>query len=581
MAKKSKTKVIGHGVDYINLPKENASTTYTQTTSTTGPTGLPTSGSTLTLKQEHPLASLNNPTTTNPTAPVSFSQKTYQSTFNPSDLTNHYKSTMLSSESGRPDDYEAPEFSTSPLTDRYSGLMLDTEGKRPEDYVEPTFSTSDLTNRYSTRMQEAEDNKPAAYSSQYEATINDILDTIKNRKSFDVKDDANYNALYDQYAERYRANAQRAMNDAMASANAATGGYGSTYAQAVGQQAYDRTMEGLNDNNMALLNLAYDIYSGDRANDYNMLNAYQNVDNVQYGRYRDDVNDWQNERNYYSNQYQTNYANDRNAFENDRNFGYGAYRDKVADWQNDRGYYAGQYQQNYANDRSAFENDRSFDYGTYRDQVADWQNDRNYNAGQYWNSYGNDRNVFEDERNFGYTASQDEIKRDDANYQDALTQAMALAKEGLPVPSYITDRINQYNTKYGLSGDAQAALAQLAATALASGGSGGSGGGRRGRGSSSKSKSTTSDEKNNSIGVVSDRDLSSMYNQIKKNNSGTVLDRVNADEYLDDVIKNNFVSFAPRIGMDFADQVGRDLGKETVTDTLNRLALEKKLKRNK
>lgn len=415
MAKKSR--VISHGIDYINLPKENQ--TYAQTTQVTGPTGLPTS--TLTLKQEHPLASLNNPvttttnqTTTNPNGSTSsYSERTYQSSFNPSDLTNHYKESMLTTDGQRPDDYEAPE-----------------------------FETSALTNRYRNRMKETEDSRPGPYTSQYESTINDILDTIKNRKSFDVKNDANYNALYDQYAERYRANAQRAMNDAMASANAATGGYGSTYAQAVGQQAYDRTMEGLNDNNMALLNLAYDIYSGDRANDYNMLNAYQSEDNTQYNRYRDTVNDWQTDRNYYANQYQ----------------------------------------QNYANDRSAFENDRNFDYGTYRDQVADWQNDRNYNASQYFNSYGND-----------YTATQDEIKRDDANYQDALTQAMALAKEGLPVPSYITDRINQYNSKYGLSGDAQATLAQLAATALTSGsGSGGSGSGRkRGSGGGDDVKNNT------------------------------------------------------------------------------------------
>jgi hypothetical protein len=251
-----------------------------------------------------------------------------------------------------------------------------------------------------------------------------------------------------------------------------------------------------------------------------------------------------------------------NAYQSQDNTMYGRYRDDVADWQTDRNYYANQYQQNYGNDRSAIENDRGFDYAVYRDKVADWQNDRNYNAAQYFNSYGND-----------YTATQDEIKRDDANYQDALTQAMALAKEGLPVPSYITDRINQYNSKYGLSGDAQATLAQLAATALTSGsGSGGSGGGRK-RGSS-KSKSSDTEKKNNSIGVVNNKDLVSMYNQIKNRNSGTVLDRVNADEYLDNVLQNNVIDFSPRISRDFADKVLNDSGKETVTDTLNRLALD-------
>jgi hypothetical protein len=327
----------------------------------------------------------------------------------------------------------------------YKEKMLQSENGRPGDFDYDDFETSALTDRYMSRMKETEDSKPAAYNSLYESTINEILDTIKNRQAFDVNNDANYKALYDQYAERYKANAQRAMNDAMASANAATGGYGSTYGQAVGQQAYDRTMEGLNDQNLNLLNLAYSIYEGDRANDYNKLGAFQGQDQMQYGRYRDTVNDWQTDRNYY----------------------------------------AGQYQQNYQNDRSAYDTDRSFAYNQYRDNVSDWENDRAYNSGQYWNSYGSD-----------YQVTQDEYKRDDANYQDALTQAMALAKEGLPVPSYITDRINQYNAKYGLSGDAQATLAQLAATALTagSGSSGGSGRGRSGR-SGGSSSSTGSAEK--------------------------------------------------------------------------------------
>jgi hypothetical protein len=171
------------------------------------------------------------------------------------------------------------------------------------------------------------------------------------------------------------------------------------------------------------------------------------------------------------------------AYQNQDNTMYGRYRDDVSDWQNDRAYYAGQYQQNYANDRSAYDTDRNFAYNQYRDNVADWENDRAYNSGQYWNSYGAD-----------YTVSQDEIKRDDANYQDALSQAMALAKEGLPVPSYITDRIYQYNAKYGLSGDATTALSELAAFATAGSGGSGGGSGRRGR-SSGSSNSVADTEK--------------------------------------------------------------------------------------
>jgi hypothetical protein len=318
-------------------------------------------------------------TTQSQSSTYSSGTKTYNNKFTPSDLTNSYLNTMRSVEGNRPDDYEEPE-------------------------------------------------RPGPYVSKYESTINELLDTIKNRKAFDVTSDTNYSALYDQYAERYKAQAQRAMNDAMASANTQTGGYGSSYGQIAGQQAYDRTMEGLNDQNINLMNLAYQMYSDDRANDYNKLSAFQGEDATQYGRYRDDMADW--------------------------------------------------------------ESDRAFGYNQYRDSVSDWQNDRNYYANQYFNSYGNDRSAYDTDRNFDYTVEQNEYTRDDANYQDALKQAMSLAQAGLPVPDYITARINQYNEKYGLSsGDTAAFLQALAAQALAAKASSGSGGSGKSRSSGGSSKS--------------------------------------------------------------------------------------------
>lgn len=389
MAKKSNTRVIGRGVDEVNLPKENYTVNIPNVVIDT-----PAQQNSEILKSYQNYGatsgypSVTTQTTTNPlgttqsqSSTSSSGTKTYNQQFTPSSLTTSYLNSMRDAEGNRPDDYEAPE-------------------------------------------------RPAAYQSKYESTINELLDTIKNRKAFDVTNDANYNALYDQYAERYTANAQRAMNDAMASANAATGGYGSTYGQAVGQQAYDRTMEGLNDQNMALMNLAYQIYEGDRANDYNKLSAFQGEDATQYGRYRDTIADW--------------------------------------------------------------ENDRNFNYNMYRDNMSDWQNDRNYYANQYWNSYGTDRSAYDTDRSFSYNMDQDEIKRDDANYQDALKQAMSLAQAGLAVPDYITSRINQYNQKYGLSSaDTAAYLQGLAAQALANKASSGSSGGRGRSGGSSKSSSSS------------------------------------------------------------------------------------------
>lgn len=341
-------------------------------------------------------------------------------------------------------------FQPTELTNHYKQSMLSADGMKPEPYEAPTFKTSDLTNDYLSHLKNTEGSKPSPYASAYESTINELLQAIKSQKPFDIQSDANYNALYDQYSERYKAQAQRAMNDAMASANAQTGGYGSTYGQAVGQQAYDNTMQGMNDNSLSLLNLAYQMYADKQANDYKKLNAYQSQDNTMYDRYRDDI----------------------------------------GDWQTDRDYYANRYQQNYQNDRGAFENDRNFDYGQYRDNVSDWQTDRNYNANQYWNSFQQDRSGYDTDRSFGYGVDQDELNRDDNQYQNAISQATELAKAGLPVPSYLTDRINQYNKKYGLSGDAVATLSQIAAAAHTAKAAKSSGSG--GRRSSGRSRKTVS-----------------------------------------------------------------------------------------
>lgn len=359
--KKSTSRVVGSGVNSVNNPAEQ---TYTQTANTLSPISQET-------LQQAAAAATNPQQTQVPTADVA---------------------TGAASS-------DTPTGSTPS-----NGSNTPQYGSDSSKAWQQGFKPTELTEHYKSTMLETDDARPDKYQSAYEGTINSLLEIIRNQKPFDVKSDANYNALYDQYAERYKAQAQRAMNDAMASANAQTGGYGSTYGQAAGQQAYDNTMQGMNDNNLNLLNLAYQMYTDNQANDYKKLNAYQSQDNTMYGRYRDDV--------------------------------------------------------------------------------ADWQTDRNYNANQYWNSFQQDRSGYDTDRSFGYSAEQDELNRDDNQYQNAVTTATQLAKAGLPVPSYLTDRINQYNKKYGFSGDAASALAQIAAAAKAakakkSSGSGGSRSSRR------------------------------------------------------------------------------------------------------
>ena len=125
------------------------------------------------------------------------------------------------------------------------------------------------------------------YQSQYAGQIGQLYDQISNRKPFEynVNADAMYQALKDQYV----ANGQRAMLDTMGQAQAMTGGYGNSYAQGVGQQAYQGYLQGMTDlipeyYQMALQNY---LQEGDQMlQQYGML---QDLDAMDYNRYMDQM----------------------------------------------------------------------------------------------------------------------------------------------------------------------------------------------------------------------------------------------------------------------------------------------------
>lgn len=103
----------------------------------------------------------------------------------------------------------------------------------------------------------------------------------------------------------------------MGAATAATGGYGSTYAQAAGQQAYDNYLSQLNDKSFDIYDRVYQQYLNEGQELYNRLNAVNNQDNIDYSRYRDSVNDYYNDLNYYAGRYDSSYNQDFGAYQTD------------------------------------------------------------------------------------------------------------------------------------------------------------------------------------------------------------------------------------------------------------------------
>ena len=86
----------------------------------------------------------------------------------------------------------------------------------------------------------------------------EALQAYLNREDFQY--DLNGDAMYRQYKDRYMELGKAAMEDTMGQAASLTGGYGSSYAQNVGQQAYNRYLQQLGDVVPELYQLAYDRY---------------------------------------------------------------------------------------------------------------------------------------------------------------------------------------------------------------------------------------------------------------------------------------------------------------------------------
>ena len=179
----------------------------------------------------------------------------------------------------------------------------------PAQSVQPAQDTGSSVPQVSPAVKSAQEalqnsmnSKPGAYQSQWTDKLNGILDKILNRGEFNY--DANADALYQQYKDRYMQQGKTAMQDTMGQAAALTGGYGNSYAQNAGQQAYNSYLQGLNDKLPELYQMALSKYQaeGDRLNDQaGLLGDRESQD---YGRWQDQNNLWQNDRNFAYGQYQ-------------------------------------------------------------------------------------------------------------------------------------------------------------------------------------------------------------------------------------------------------------------------------------
>ena len=140
-------------------------------------------------------------------------------------------------------------------------------------------------------LQSAMGKKPSPYQSRYETQISGLYDQIMNRPAFSY--DASRDPLFQQYRNQYIRDGQRAMQDSIGASAALTGGYGNSWAATAGSQAYGEYLKALTDKLPELQKQARDAYDAEGKALTDKANLTLNLDNREYGWYRDAMNDWQ------------------------------------------------------------------------------------------------------------------------------------------------------------------------------------------------------------------------------------------------------------------------------------------------
>ena len=190
--------------------------------------------------------------------------------------------------------------------------------------------------------------KAPKYSSNYTSAIKDNLTKVMSNGRFSYNADSD--KLFGQYKDSYEKAGQKAMEDTVGNASLLTGGYANSYAVTAGQQAYNEYMQKLSDKIPELEQRAYERYRDDEDSAYRRLGTLMELENTDYGRYRDEVGDYNANRQFEYNKSKDEIAQknrdqefEREKFESDRKYARDVY-------ENDRDYA-----------RSVSDSDRSYE----------------------------------------------------------------------------------------------------------------------------------------------------------------------------------------------------------------------------
>ena len=202
--------------------------------------------------------------------------------------------------------------------------------------------------------------KAPKYSSNYTSAIKDNLTKVMSNGRFSYNADSD--KLFGQYKDSYEKAGRKAMEDTVGNASLLTGGYANSYAVTAGQQAYNEYMSKLSDKIPELEQRAYERYRDDEDSAYRRLGTLMELENTDYGRYRDEVGDYNANRQFEYNKSKDEIAQknrdqefEREKFESDRKYARDVY-------ESDRDYARSVSDSDRKYARDVYESDRDYEY---------------------------------------------------------------------------------------------------------------------------------------------------------------------------------------------------------------------------
>ena len=189
---------------------------------------------------------------------------------------------------------------TSDLTNQYSKDMTNSYSNLM-NYGDFTASQNLINTKKKKTAAEMALENYGSFNWNRQGDYDSLFDKYLNRGDFSY--DVNGDALYQQYKDQYTTQGKLASMDVMGQAAAMNGGYGSSYAQSVGQQAYQGYLQKLNEVVPELYQLAYNKYTQEGRDMENQLSLLGSDRSAQYGEWSDGYNRLAADRDYYGNDY--------------------------------------------------------------------------------------------------------------------------------------------------------------------------------------------------------------------------------------------------------------------------------------